>query len=335
MTKIAQPALPKRFGDFEFDPRAKQLRKHEHTIRLHGQPLEILALLLERHTEVVLREELRARLWREDTFVDFEHSLNAAVNKLRETLDDEANSPRFIETVPRRGYRFIAPVERALQGPATDSTSQNAPAANQKATDLLVEKSAAELPALSEARTQGRAVWLAFIVCAFLIALFIGFNGGGLRQRLLGRPDLGAIRSLAVLPLENLSHDPEQEYFADGMTEALTTELAQISALKVISRTSVMQYKGTKKSLPQIAQELGVDAVVEGAVQRSGDKVGITVQLIQAPTDRHLLAKSYERGLRDVLALQREIAHAITDEIKAKLTPPEKVRLVSARSINS
>ncbi len=137
-----------------------------------------------------------------------------------------------------------------------------------------------------------------------------------------------------MLPLENLSRDPEQEYFADGMTEALTTELAQISALKVISRTSVMQYKGTKKSLPQIAQELGVDAVVEGAVQRSGDKVGITVQLIHAPSDRHLLAKSYERGLRDVLELQSEIAHAIADEIKAKLTPQEQTRLTTARPVN-
>ncbi|HEV1995491.1 MAG TPA: tetratricopeptide repeat protein [Candidatus Acidoferrum sp.] len=335
MTETTQSALPKRFGAFEFDSRARQLRKHGHTIRLHGQPLEILGLLLERPAEVVLREELRARLWPEDTFVDFEHSLNAAVNKLREALDDDANSPRFIETVPRRGYRFIAPVERALPASAPDSTNQDAPAANQQATDLRVEKPAAEVPAPAGTRTQWRTVWLAFIACAFLVALFIGLYGGGLRQRFLGRPDLGAIQSLAVLPLENLSRDPDQEYFADGMTEALTTELAQISALKVISNTSVVQYKGTKKSLPQIAQELGVDAVVEGAVQRSGDKVEITVQLIHAPTDRHLLAKSYERGLRDVLALQREVAHAIADEIKAKLTPQEKVRLASTRTINS
>jgi len=334
VTDPTQSALPKRFGAFEFDPRARQLRKHGHSIRLQGQPLEILGLLLERPAEVVLREELRARLWPEDTFVDFEHSLNAAVNKLREALDDDANSPRFIETVPRRGYRFIAPVEQALPAPATDSTNQNVPAASQKATDLMVEKPAGEVPTPAGARTERLTVWLACIACAFLIALFAGFNGG-LRQRFLGRPDPSGIRSLVVLPLENLSRDPEQEYFADGMAEALTTELAQISALKVISRTSAMQYKGTKKSLPQIAQELGVDAVVEGAVQRSGDKVGITVQLIHAPSDRHLWAKSYERGLRDVLELQREIAHAITDEIKAKLTPPEKVRLASARSINS
>jgi TolB-like protein/DNA-binding winged helix-turn-helix (wHTH) protein/Tfp pilus assembly protein PilF len=323
-----------RFGAFEFDPRARQLRKHGHTIRLHGQPLEILGLLLERPAEVVLREELRAKLWPEDTFVDFEHSLNAAVNKLREALGDDANSPRFIETVPRRGYRFIAPVESALPTSAPGSTTQDVPAVNHEVTNLMVEKPAAEVLAPS-ARTRWRTLWLASIACAFLVALLVGLNVGGLRQRFLGRPDPGIIRSIAVLPLENLSRDPEQEYFADGMTEALTTELAQISALKVISRTSVMQYKGTKKLLPQIAKELGVDAVVEGAVQRSGDKVEITVQLIHAPSDRHLLANSYERGLRDVLALEREIAHAIADEIKAKLTPPEKIRLANARSISS
>ena len=179
---------------------------------------------------------------------------------------------------------------------------------------------------------------LALLVAGITLALLAGaaalMNVGELRQRFFGRPDPGTIRSLAVLPLENLSHDPEQEYFADGMTEALTTELAQISTLKVISRTSVMQYKGTKKLLPQIAKELGVDAVVEGAVQRSDDKVGITVQLIHAPSDRHLLAKSYERSLRDVLALQREIAHAIADEIKVKLTPQEQARLTTASPVN-
>ena len=179
---------------------------------------------------------------------------------------------------------------------------------------------------------------LALLVAGVALALLVGAlaltNVGWLRERLFGDPDPGTIRSLAVLPLENLSHDPEQEYFADGMTEALITELAQISALKVISRTSVMQYKGTKKLLPQIAQELGVDAVVEGAVQRSGDKVEITVQLIHAPTDRHLLAKSYERGLSDILALQREIARAIADEIKAKLTPQERAHLTTARPVN-
>jgi len=328
----SNPALY-RFSSYEFEPRTGELRKHGIRIRFDGQPLAVLLMLLNRPGELVTREELQKKLWPADTFVDFEHSLNAAVKRLRSVLNDSADTPRFIETVPRRGYRFIAPVEGAFAASAPDSTNQDAPSANEEAIELIVEKPAAEVPAPSGARAQWRTLWLASIACAFLVALLVGLNAGGLRQRLLGRPDLGTIRSLAVLPLENLSHDPEQEYFADGMTEALTTELAQISALKVISRTSVMQYKGTKKPLPQIAKELGVDAVVEGAVQRSGDKVGITVQLIQA-SDRHLLAKSYERGLRDVLALQREIAHAITDEIKAKLTPQEQARLTTARPVN-
>jgi len=325
-----------RFGVFEVDTRSGELRRQGSKVNLQEQPFQVLVLLLERPGEVVTREELNKRLWPENTFVDFERGLNKAINKLRTALRDDAEKPRFIETLPQRGYRFIAPLEGALPGSPPSSTDQQLPTANQEAMDLTTKKPIiAELPAPAGTRSQWRRVWLAFLACAFLVALLVGFNVGGLRQRFLGRPDASGIRSLAVLPLENLSHDAEQEYFADGMTEALTTELAQISSLKVISHTSVVQFKGTKKSLPQIAQELGVDAVVEGAVQRSGDKVGITVQLIHAPSDRHLWAKSYERGLRDVLALQREVAQAITDEIKAKLTPPEKARLASARSINS
>ncbi len=268
MTETTQSALPKRFGDFEFDSRARQLRKHGHTIRLHGQPLEILGLLLERPAQVVLREELRARLWPQDTFVDFEHSLNAAVNKLREALDDDANNPRFIETVPRRGYRFISAV---------------------------------------------------------------GLHDS---QNLLGEWSSPRIQSLVVLPLENLSNDPEQEYFADGMTDQLITNLAQISALKVISRTSAMRYKGTKKSLPEIARELHVDAVVEGAVMWVGGRVRISAQLIEAPTDHHLWAASYERDLRDVLSMQEEVTRAIVSEIRVKLTAQEQARLANRHPIN-
>jgi len=268
VTETTQSALPKRFGDFEFDSRARQLRKHGHTIRLHGQPLEILGLLLERPAQVVLREELRARLWPQDTFVDFEHSLNAAVNKLREALDDDANNPRFIETVPRRGYRFISAV---------------------------------------------------------------GLHDS---QNLLGEWSSPRIQSLVVLPLENLSNDPEQEYFADGMTDQLITNLAQISALKVISRTSAMRYKGTKKSLPEIARELHVDAVAEGAVMWVGGRVRISAQLIEAPTDYHLWAASYERDLRDVLSMQEEVTRAIASEIRVNLSAQEQARLASTRPID-
>jgi TolB-like protein/DNA-binding winged helix-turn-helix (wHTH) protein/Tfp pilus assembly protein PilF len=336
VTQTTQSVLPKRFGPFEFDSRANQFRKHGRKIRLQGQPLEILGLLLERPAEVVLREELRAKLWPEDSFVDFEHSLNAAVNKLRDALGDDANNPRFIETIPRRGYRFIAVVESALPAPAADSKDHLIPAANTAATDQLDQNAAAEALTTAKARTSRPAVWLAIISFGVLAALLFVWNAPSPRHRFWRSVEsTGDIRSLAVLPLENLSHDPDQQYFADGMTEALTTELAQISALKVISRTSAMQYKGTKKSLPQIARELGVDAVIEGAVQRSGDQVAITVQLIQAPSDRHLWAKSYERGLRDVLQLQSDMSKAIANEIKAKLTPPERTRFLSTRAIDS
>jgi TolB-like protein/DNA-binding winged helix-turn-helix (wHTH) protein/Tfp pilus assembly protein PilF len=331
--KVSSPQLI-RFGLFEVDTRSGELRHQGSKVNLQEQPFQVLVLLLERHGEVVTRAEFNKRLWPENTFVDFERGLNKAINKLRGALRDDADRPCFIETLPQHGYRFIAPLEGALPALAPDSADQSGPAANRETIGLTVEESDAQVPAPGGTRTQWRRVWLAFLVCVSLVALFVGFRGDGLR-RFGGSADPGAIRSLAVLPLENLSHDSEQEYFADGMAEALTTELAQISALKVISHTSVVQYKGTKKSLPQIAQELGVDAVVEGAVQRSGDKVGITVQLIHAPSDRHLWAKSYERDLHDVLGLQRDVAHAIADEIKAKLTPPEMIRLASARSIDS
>src|SRR5258708_5534137 len=201
VTDPTQSALPKRFGAFEFDPSAKQLRKHGHRIRLHGQPMEILGLLLEHPTEVVPREELRARLWPEDTFVDFEHSLNAAVNKLREALGDDANSPRFIETVPRRGYRFIAPVEGTLPASAPDSTNQDAQSANREAIDLTIDKPAAEAPAASGARAQWRTVWLASIACPSLVALLVGFDAGAVRPLFFGKPPPGALSVPPVPPL--------------------------------------------------------------------------------------------------------------------------------------
>ena len=318
------PAVPRllRFGAFEADLQARELRKQGMQIKLQEQPFQILAFLLEHAGEVVNREQIRQRLWPMDTFVDVDNSVNAAVNRLREALGDSAESPRFVETLPRRGYRFVAPVTE-IKGPEHDSAAENPNAVAQAR--------------LEEDRTSGnltdkRSVAKLSVVVA-LVAALVGASVWVWEK--WRASDTPRITSLAVLPLENLSRDPDQEYFADGMTEALTTELAQISSLKVISHTSVVQYKGTKKPLPQIARELRVDAVVEGAVQRSGDKVEITVQLIHGPSDRHLWAKSYERGLRDVLDLQREVTHSITDEIRAKLTSKEKARLASSRSTNS
>lgn len=264
-------ALPRarRFGDFEVDLVAGELRKRGLKLRLSGQPFEVLRVLLERPGDVVTRQELRARLWSDHTFVDFDHGLNAAVNKLREMLGDSAQQPRYLETLPRRGYRFVAPVQPGI----------------------------------------ARAI--------------------SLRPRVIPKH----IRSLAVLPLGNLSGDPEQEYFADGMTEALITDLAKIRALRVISRTSVMRYKGVRRPLPEIAQELNVDGVVEGSVLRIGDRVRITAELIHGPSDTHLWAESYERDLRDVLALQGEVAQAIAAEIRIKVTPHERARLARKRGV--
>jgi TolB-like protein/Tfp pilus assembly protein PilF len=270
----APPARLLRFDIFELDLRAGELRKKGVKLRLQGQPLQVLAILLQRAGDLVTREELRAEIWSADTFVDFDHSLHNAIARLRKTLGDSAEEPRYIETLPRRGYKFIAPVNE-VQPDGSISPLRRGPNA-----------------------------------------------------------DPVGIRAVAVLPLEDLSPDPGHDYFADSLTEALITSLAKISALRVISRTSVMQYKGARKSLPQIARELNVDAVIEGSVVRSVDRVRINAQLIHATSDRHLWAESYERDFRDILALQSEIARQVANEVRIILTPEEHARLGSARQVN-
>ena len=244
-----------RFGTFELDVRAGELHKQGVKIKLQEQPLRVLEMLLAHPGQLVTREELRSRVWPSDTFVDLDHSLNKAINKVREALNDSADSPRFVETVPRRGYRMIS-------GPAKAS---------------------------------------------------------------------GRIESLAVLPLEDLAHQPAREYFVDGLTEALITSLGHISALRVTSRTTALTYKGAHKSIPEIAHELGVDAVVEGTVLRAKGRVRISARLISAHDDTLLWAESYERNARDILALQADVARVIAAEIEAKLTPPEETRLGRGR----
>lgn len=272
-------------------------------------------MLLESPREVVTREQLRNKLWPSDTFVDFDHGLNNAVNRLREALCDSADSPRFIETLPRRGYRLIVPVVDECAAPADP-----VPAADQR--------DASKSRTLLVTFALGLGILAAISVAAF------AFNIGGLRAWLPARTSRPQIRSIAVLPLENLTGDPSENYFADGMTDALITDLAQIGTLRVISRTSSMQYKSTRKPLPQIARELNVDAVVEGTVVRSGDHVRIDAQLIRAETDQHLWAKSYEGNLNQIIALQGDVAAAISNEVRAKLTSEERARLTSQHPID-
>jgi TolB-like protein/DNA-binding winged helix-turn-helix (wHTH) protein/Flp pilus assembly protein TadD len=298
-----------RFGDFEFDPRSGELRKRGLRVKLREQPGQILTLLLARPGELVTREEARGALWPGRTFVDFDVGLNSAIKRLRAALDDSAEAPRFVETLPRRGYRFIAAVEApAVPIPVAPEVP---------------------VPPAEGGRPRRRAA-AAIVVAGLLGGLIV--SGTWMWRR--GQPPPLPIRSLAVLPFENLSADPAQDYFADGVTDALTTELAQIRALRVISRTSAVRYKGAKKPLSQIVQELGVDAVVEGAVARSGGRVRVTAQLIHAPTDAHLWAHSYERELRDVLVLQREVAAAIASAIQVELRPVEKRRLERGEAVH-
>jgi TolB-like protein/DNA-binding winged helix-turn-helix (wHTH) protein/Tfp pilus assembly protein PilF len=299
-----------RFGAFDLDLQSRELRKHGHRVPLVGQPVEVLICLLEASGEVVTREALRKKLWREDTFGNFEDGLNAAVKRLRRALNDTAENPRFVETLPRRGYRFIGSVreDEFERGLSPDSTMD-----------------AGDPEMMERLRRRLRNI-VAAAVLVVLTAAAVWFWRTGRQPP--------PIRSLAVLPLENLSADASQEYLSEGLTDELITELGHIKALRVISRTSVMTYERVRKPLPEIARELAVDAIVEGTVARSGNRVRVTAQLIQAAADKHLWAESYESDLGDALAIQRKVARSIASEIKIELTRHEQMVLASSKRVN-
>src|SRR5580704_4256792 len=316
MQEDRQSRGPLQFGVFEVDLQTGQLRKHGLRVRLQEQPFKVLVMLLERHGDVVTREELQKKLWPADTFVDFDHGLNKAINKVRDALGDSAENPRFVETVSRRGYRFLAEVK------VTGVPIRGTGLANQRQSGA----DARELhdPPSNTLMLKHR-LSFAWKMSVFVLLLLL-VSLGAWKLYFSNRPS-PVIRSLAVLPLESLSSDASQDYFADGMTDELITDLGQISALRVISRTSVMAYKHARKPLPQIARELNVDAVVEGTVLRSGDQVRITAQLIEGATDKHLWAQSYEGELQNALSLQNNVAKAIADQIRINLEPQEQAAL--------
>jgi TolB-like protein/DNA-binding winged helix-turn-helix (wHTH) protein/Tfp pilus assembly protein PilF len=294
------------FPPFAFTLVSGELRKGGRKLKLHPQPAKVLALLLQTPGEVVRREDIQKQVWGDDTYVAFDLGINSCIRQIRTALGDDAEEPRYVQTVTREGYRFIAPVE------PSSPEEQDSPPPNPE-------------------RKRRYPVVLLGSAAVAVLAL-----GGFLAVRLF--VDRGtapaAVDSIAVLPLENLSGNPDEAYFADGMTEALITELAKIDALKVISRTTVMQYKDAEKSLPEIAGELDVDVVVEGSVVRVDDRVRFTLQLIEGRTDRNLWASSYDRDARDILSLQREIALAVVSEIQVKLSPEERRLLEETRSRN-
>ena len=308
-----------RFDRFELDVRAGELRKGGVRIRLQEQPLQVLQALLEKPGEVVTCEELQKKIWPADTFVDFDHGLHAAVNRLRTALSDSADRPRYVETVSRRGYRFIGRVD----------SSDGLPSAPRELTGVPLPKPRHRV------WNSWTGMLLGFVAAVAIAMLLVAGNFDGLKDWLFGGAKPHSFRSLAVLPLDNLSGDPRQDYFADGMTEELITQVSKLGNLKVISRTSVMQYKGSKKSLRQIAGELHVDAVIEGAVQLVDNRVRITAQLVDGATDEHIWADRYDRELSNVLLLQSEVAGDIAEQINLRLTPQQQLRLkASVRPVN-
>jgi TolB-like protein/DNA-binding winged helix-turn-helix (wHTH) protein/Tfp pilus assembly protein PilF len=302
------------FGAFELDAEFGELRKAGRKLKIAPQPLQVLQVLLEHPQEVVTREELRERIWPQDIFVDYDLALKKAINRLREVLGDSVNTPRFIQTVPRRGYRFVSAVEYrysainevATAGPKNSGT----------------EHKAIRLQALKWTLAAGA---IALLIVGVWTSISVHRNRN--------HQDQLAIHSIAVLPLANTSADASQDYFVDGMTDALITDLAKISSMRIISRTSVMRYKTAKKPLPEIARELNVDAIVEGTVTRSGNRVRIDAQLLRAADDRHLWAEAYERDMTDVLSLQDEVAEAIAQKIETKLVGKQSERPLS-RAVN-
>lgn len=322
-----------RFGVFEVDLKACELRKHGFRIKLAEQPFQVLAFLLERPGEIVTREELRDRLWPGDTFVDFDHGLNNAVMRVREVLLDSSEHPRYVETVPRRGYRFVAPVEETSVPPPVPATlelegSSTSPASS--ASTPALAHAVSEHPGVPRWLTSRPAAAIAIVVVG--LATLLVFT---IHARNVATNQVNATRStsLVVLPLENLSGDKDQDYFADGMTDELIANLAKIRSLHVISRSTAMTYKGTRKPLSEIARELNVDAVVEGTVMRVGSRVRITAELVQVSTDHHLWADTYESQMGDVLALQNRVSAAIVNEIRINLTPEERERLAKTPAV--
>jgi len=313
-----------RFGAFEVDQQARELRKHGVRIKIEGQPFEVLTALLEKPGQVVTRSELRQRLWPEGTFVDFEKSLTKAVNRVRTALGDPAATPRFVETLSRRGYRFIAPVS------VVEAATPGAPLHPN-----VEEVSPLNGPAQPDRHWRRWGLALGGFTLA-MAAVLLAFNVFDLRVRgfraLAGDHAVPfGIQSIAVLPFQNLSGDPQQEYLADGLTEMLIGDLAKAITLRVISHTSVMRYKADRKPLPEIGRELNVDGIIEGSVLRSGTRVRFTVQLLLARTDMHLWSESYERDFVDTMLLEQQMAEAIAHEVTGRLTPAAEVRLALVR----
>jgi TolB-like protein/DNA-binding winged helix-turn-helix (wHTH) protein/tetratricopeptide (TPR) repeat protein len=327
MPDATQTPAVHRFGAFEINLQSGELRKSGMRLRLSGQPLQVLAILVERSGEVVTREELHSKLWSADTFVDFDHGLNNAVARIRDVLDDSAEAPRYVETIPRRGYRFIAPLTDLLPTTLPTSTAELRVGSAHEITRP------ASGPSVLPTEKRFRSTHLMLLGGAAVMVLFT-FAFALYRSSHVNGTSKPAIKSLAVLPLKNLSGDQTQEYLADGMTEALIGRLSMIRGLRVISRTSVMSLKDSKLSARDIAKTLQVDALVEGSVIREGIRIRVYAQLIRGATDEHFWSETYDRELPDVLALESDVARSVARKVEVTVTGEEHSRLVAARHVS-
>ena len=305
------------FSEFDLDASRFELRRNGRVLKLERIPMELLILLLEKDGNVATRQEIIDRLWGKDVFVDTEHGINTAIRKVRQVLRDDPDQPRFVQTVTGKGYRFVALIEKE----------------NPNAAPSLQDASASQPSPQQAAAPPGRRDlwWLTALVATVLLAVAgtVVFNLAGFRDRVFAAHSVGPIHSMAVLPLANLSGDSSQDYFADGMTDELITALAQNHSLRVISRTSTMQYKAVNKPLREIAQSLGVDGILEGSVSRSGDRVHVNLQLIYAPTDTHIWAQSFDRNLSTAMSLPDELSQTIASEAKVDAAPPKPAKTIN------
>jgi TolB-like protein/DNA-binding winged helix-turn-helix (wHTH) protein len=311
VSQVARQPDAVNFDAYELRLSTREFLKHGLRIKLPPQAFQVLQMLVERPGQLISREEFHRALWPADTFVDFDQGLNTAVKKIRDVLNDSAETPRYIETLPRLGYRFVGEVN------GRDNTDALRPVDGNHASE---EVSRNPLPVAPPARRQNLRLRIASLAVVILVLL-----GSGIYLLSPHAPATNSgIHSIAVLPLENLSGNSDLEYLADGMTDELITHLAKLGSPKVISRTSVMRYKRALQPLPEIARALKVDAVVEGSIALSGNKVRVTVQLIRASDDQHLWAEEYDSEVGDMLALQRQIAGSIAQEVRAKLGPEQQ-----------
>ena len=326
---IRIPEKPIRFADCELNSSAFELRRGRRIMKLERIPLQVLLILIEQNGKVVTRKAIADQVWGRDVFLDVDNGINTAIRKIRQLLNDDPQKPRFVETIPGVGYRFIAPLDTEARSEKSEASPERAPltgAASIAGANVVVADERAASGGRGYRGKYGVVIGTLLLVCTAGVGGWLGWRHSvGQRH---------VIRSIAVIPMQNLSGDASQDYFADGMTEELITELARINSLRVISHTSVMGYKGTNKHLPEIARELGVDAILEGSVIRENENVRVTVQLLDGPADRHIWGEEYERPLNGVLNLQRDVSKAIAQEVRAKLTATQERRLRAEHVVN-